>query len=889
MRFDVSSQRYIKLANTAFAAGKYEDALKLYEAVALEKPELSHLVSINISIVKNKIKNKNEIILNQIQINHNNEIHNLNKIKLLDKKELIDVIANSGFFNTDWYLREYQDVAANKKINPIDHFARKGLREKRNPGPNFDVKWYVQKYPTVIAHDINPVVHYELIGKSQGYFACDPNNKLTAWWSRLSFYQKVHDDISIDYKLLSNNKSPIVIIIPIFNAVKDLERCIRSVLLNTRIPFRLLLINDASTDPEVNLLLSRYEHISNIEIFQNTDNKGFTGTVNKGLALANKSDVVLLNSDTIVTPNWLVNLRLAAFSRIKVGTATAFSNNAGAFSVPNPGVENSIPIGYSLSDWARAINQSTPKTYPLTPTGHGFCMYIRNDCLEDVGLLDQESFPRGYGEENDFSMRGLRKGWQHVIAINTYIYHVKSASFGDEKVKLLKDGRAIIDKKYPEYTKMVREFMQRVDVVSARSDILEVQELILLERPKIRPRVLYVLSTKTGGTPQTNEDLMEALSERVDAFVLYCNSSKMDLYHYCNHKYSLVFTGYLDEIVKIFPHQSESYDKLIISLLIKYSIELVHIRHIAWHGLGLVTVAKNLGLPVIFSFHDFYTVCPTVKLLDNNLNYCGGNCTLGEGVCNWELWPKNDSISLKHKDIYEWRKIQESMLLKCDGFITTSPSAKEVILNTYPSLHKYLFNVISHGRDFPSFRKINKSDSPNPLKLLVPGNISKAKGGAVLEALSNIATEIGIEIHILGIVSSDVNVSKMIVHGAYERNDFISKVEVINPYIGCIFSVWPETYCHTLTELWASGVPVLAFDIGAVGERIRETGAGFLLSNFEVEEIVKFLNEIRSKPSQYSEALNQLTYWQDYESKKQGCTAMADKYFEMYKLFISVS
>lgn len=884
----MNSKSFIKLANAAFISGRYEDALGLYEAAVIQQPSLTHLISVNISIVKNRITSRLGENKTVAPRNGQDGLDLIEKIKLFDKKELIKIISNSGFFDTDWYLREYSDVAANKKINPIDHFSRNGLREKRNPGPNFDVKWYVQKYPVVVTNNLNPVVHYELIGKNLGYFACDPDNKLDAWWSRVSFFTNEHKNASVNYKLLSDNKSPVVIIVPIFNAVKDLENCIRSVLFNTRIPFRLLLINDASTDPDVNLLLSRFEHILNVEIIQNIKNKGFTGTVNKGLLFADKSDVVLLNSDTIVTPHWLVNLRLAAYSGIKVGTATALSNNAGAFSVPNPGVENFIPDGYSLNEWARAINQAIPRTYPATPTGHGFCMYIRNDCLADVGHLDQESFPRGYGEENDFSMRGLRKGWNHVIARNTFVYHVKSASFGDEKVQLLKDGRSIIDKKYPEYTKMVREFMLRGDVVSARSDIHEVQELMLSERPIIKPRVLYVLSTKTGGTPQTNEDLMEALSDRVDAFVLYCNSSKIDLYHFSNNKYRLVYTGYLDQKVQIFPHQSESYDKLICTLLVQYSIELVHIRHIAWHGLGLVSVAKNLGLPVVFSFHDFYTVCPTVKLLDNKLNYCGGNCTAGEGVCDWELWPKSDSISLKHKDIYEWRKIQESMLLQCDGFVTTSPAAKDVILNAYPLLHKYIFNVIPHGRDFSSLRRVNKTGFSNPLKLLVPGNISKAKGGSILEALSNVAEDLNLEIHILGIVSSDVNVSKMIVHGAYERNDFVSKVDSINPDIGCIFSIWPETYCHTLTELWASGLPVLAFDIGAVGERIRDTGAGFLLSNFDVQEIIKFLNEIRSNSSLYVQALTKLSYWQDFESNKQDCSSMAGKYFDMYKLFISI-
>src|SRR3712207_8814600 len=48
-------------------------------------------------------------------------------------------------------------------------------------------------------------------------------------------------------------------------------------------------------------------------------------------------------------------------------------------------------------------------------TGNGFCMYIRRDCLDAVGMLDEEAFPRGYGEENDFCMRATRDGWINLV------------------------------------------------------------------------------------------------------------------------------------------------------------------------------------------------------------------------------------------------------------------------------------------------------------------------------------------------------------------------------------------------------------------------------------------------------------------------------------------
>ncbi|MGH7161745.1 MAG: hypothetical protein ACREFS_16910, partial [Acetobacteraceae bacterium] len=42
-------------------------------------------------------------------------------------------------------------------------------------------------------------------------------------------------------------------------------------------------------------------------------------------------------------------------------------------------------------------------------------------------------------------------------------------------------------------------------------------------------------------------------------------------------------------------------------------------------------------------------------------------------------------------------------------------------------------------------------------------------------------------------------------------------------------SVWPETWCFTLSEAWWAGLDVAAFDLGTQAARIRATGRGWLL------------------------------------------------------------
>src|SRR5437764_3575499 len=118
-------------------------------------------------------------------------------------------------------------------------------------------------------------------------------------------------------------------------------------------------------------------------------------------------DVVLLNSDTIVTARWLEKLIDAAYSNGDVGTVTPLSNNATLCSVPQAFEENLVPSGFDVASFAKHVGDVSARSYPRIPTGVGFCLYIKRALLDDIGLFDAQRFAGGYGEENDFCMRAL--------------------------------------------------------------------------------------------------------------------------------------------------------------------------------------------------------------------------------------------------------------------------------------------------------------------------------------------------------------------------------------------------------------------------------------------------------------------------------------------------
>jgi GT2 family glycosyltransferase len=248
----------------------------------------------------------------------------------------------------------------------------------------------------------------------------------------------------------------VAIVIPVYDAPALVERCIESVLLHTTGRARLIVIDDASPDPAIAPLLARYASREGITVLRNESNRGFTATANRGIAEAGRADIVLLNADTEVGPNWLTGLRRAAASGADVATVTAVSDNAGAFPVPELDRENPWPSRRTFEQAARALWHDAGTLYPELPTGNGFCMYIRRAVIDEVGALDEAAFPLGYGEENDFCQRASAKGYRHLIAGNVYVRHERSASFGHERrAKLGEAGMAVLRERWPNYERDV--------------------------------------------------------------------------------------------------------------------------------------------------------------------------------------------------------------------------------------------------------------------------------------------------------------------------------------------------------------------------------------------------------------------------------------------------
>lgn len=683
-------------------------------------------------------------------------------------------------------------------------------------------------------------------------------------------------------KTLANSKvNRVSIIVPIFNAAADLQRCLNTLQQFTYGNVRLILIDDASTSADVSVILAKISDWPNCVILQNEQNLGFTKTVNRGIAAAGTDDVVLLNSDARVTPNWLSLLQQAAYSASDIATVTPLSDRAGAFSAPTIGNDNPLPNGVEEAEYAIALQRESSLFYPEVPTGNGFCLYIRRACIDVIGVLDEQAFPRGYGEENDFCMRARLAGWRSIIADNCYVFHQRSQSFQQEKHELMLSGRRVIDKRYPDYTKAIGVFtapvMQLIRFQARNA-------LDYVNSKPVQPRLLFVLSTQTGGTPQTNRDLMRALGHDADCWLLRCTESDLFLWQQIDGQEHQRFYHKLQQPVDPLTHRSAEYDAVVGHWLNILRCNVVHIRHLAWHSVNLAALAKAAGSAVVLSFHDFYMLCPTVQLIDAQQRYCAGKCTQeGTADCQPQLWPKESFPPLRNHWVFQWRNLFTPLLEQCDAYITTSASAKDTICKVLPQIANRPFATIAHGRDFTELSQLSRAPVPGGvLKILLPGNITQSKGLHLVEQLLAIDHALRLEFHILGqhkFASSD---PRLVFHGVYERKDFNTKVRQIRPHIGAVLSVWDETWCHTLTELWSAGLPVAVLPFGTVANRVKQHGAGWVLSE-QINLLYDALLNIADESVLYQTAVTAVVNWQQTEARYNTTQYMATRYQQVYR------
>lgn len=241
-------------------------------------------------------------------------------------------------------------------------------------------------------------------------------------------------------------------IICIHNALEDVRHCLESVL-RTDFPgqMEIILVDDGSDAPTRDYVRDMMTQHDQIKAVRREKAGGYTVAANTGLRLAAGPIIALLNSDTIVPAVWAQKIAASFAENPDIGLFGPLSNAASWQSVPHRSdprggwAVNALPEGIDVDAMDAMVEAASPRDLPLirVPLVNGFCYCIRKSVIDKVGYLDEKSFPRGFGEEDDYCFRIAEAGFGIAILPKLYVFHAKSKSYGVEGRKAIVKKSAI--------------------------------------------------------------------------------------------------------------------------------------------------------------------------------------------------------------------------------------------------------------------------------------------------------------------------------------------------------------------------------------------------------------------------------------------------------------
>ena len=302
----------------------------------------------------------------------------------------------------------------------------------------------------------------------------------------------------------------VYIIIPVYGAFEETSNCLTSLWPTLSKQHKVILVDDGNSDKRITDLLKGEAARHNAIYLANPTNMGFVAAVNLGLSTAITGDVILLNTDTLVSLGWVESLLECTNSSDMVGFCSPLSNNAWFQTLPSE-----IHDQDTLDRVNRRL-QKYKKDYLRTNAVIGFCILMTRKALEFAGHLDT-LFAPGYGEELDWCFR-VSKRYHGLIDTHCLVWHKRSASFGQDSSALQRKGMSKLGTRHPVETK---NFTVNCRVV--REKIMQMFGQSPITAPDLEnPLISVVMPTKNGGKYiyQTVRSIIEQTYEDWELLVL---------------------------------------------------------------------------------------------------------------------------------------------------------------------------------------------------------------------------------------------------------------------------------------------------------------------------------------------------------------------------------
>jgi GT2 family glycosyltransferase/glycosyltransferase involved in cell wall biosynthesis len=216
------------------------------------------------------------------------------------------------------------------------------------------------------------------------------------------------------------------VIIPVYNALPLAKECVASIFsAGSKLIFEVIVVDNGSSPEVEEWLLREEESRTNLRHLRYSEALGFSRAVNAGAASAAGEVLIILNSDTMVTPGWMDGLYLALTADPSLGAVSPYTNRAGSSEL----------MDFRTTDLPRSKALALVRAKPRPPCVRYlpqkitfFCVAIRHALWRDLGGLS-ESYGVGNFEDDDLCLRLRVAGLRLGVAEHVFVYHEGKATF----------------------------------------------------------------------------------------------------------------------------------------------------------------------------------------------------------------------------------------------------------------------------------------------------------------------------------------------------------------------------------------------------------------------------------------------------------------------------
>ncbi|UWU51543.1 Glycosyltransferase, GT2 family [Limnospira platensis C1] len=405
-------------------------------------------------------------------------------------------------------------------------------------------------------------------------------------------------------------------------------------------------------------------------------------------------------------------------------------------------------------------------------------------------------------------------------------------------------------------------YLQRISYILDKcKTISEVNSFIISNIQK--PRILFVVhntinSQDFGGLEIHQNVLAKNIADKFDVYYFYSAMSNDNKRYvkFTNCQYKTIKEINISEknlhSFLEYPH----IEKFFSECVDEYEINLIHFFHFMHNIPSLAHIARAMNLPYVVSIHDFYIACRSFTLMNYVDEYCQNDITL-HSQCDTCLQRKYNfppGSQIRRREYYG------EILKNASAVIYMSQSTQNIMESIFPELALSSMRRI-HGAPLPDTLRLQSDASdnsacinPKPIKFLILGNMATHKGGIYLLKALQECQNIEAEFHFYGGIDNNIRkriitliAGKAVFHGRYEPGT----LDITNYHFSLHLSVWPETYCQTLSQAWAAGIVPIVTDIGALGERVKHNVNGLKVDYRNPSQLAYILKEVVENPEGY--------------------------------------